>query len=127
MILRRREHAQSREIRITLEPLPAHDERIHDWLAETGQFRERAAKLQRRHLQHFRFRGSDPRGRQRRGALEHGDVADEIALPGRAENLLGLIACLEDFRLAAQDHRERRIALARAENNVPTFQAPAFA
>ena len=43
--------------------------------------------------------------------LQHRDVADEIALVRRGENLFGAIACLESFDFAAQENGQSEIAL----------------
>ncbi len=50
---------------------------------------------------------------QRCGAHEHRYIPDKIAWTGNCEDLLLPVARLENFQLAAQDHREPDVALAR--------------
>ena len=100
-----RDHAQARKLPVAHETSPPHDERVHDWLRDAGQFRERAPQFGRRDLQNLGLLGFHPGAGQRRRALEHGDVADEIARARCAEDLLGLFAFLENLDLAAQDDR----------------------
>ena len=54
-----------------------------------------------RDLQNLGLLGFHPGAGQGRGALEHCDVADEIALTRRAEDLLRLLALFENLDLAA--------------------------
>jgi hypothetical protein len=95
--------------------MPAHDEGADDRLAHARQFRERLPEPIRGHFQNLAFIRFASRAGHRRGAHEHRHVADEIARAGSREDLLLPVARLEDFQLAAQDHRQAEIALARFE------------
>ena len=116
-----RDDAQPGKLLVPLQPLPPHDESAHDRLAHARQLGERLPEPIRGHFQNFAFIRFAPRAGQRRRAREHRHVADEIARAGRREDLLLPVARLEDFQLAAQDHRQPEIALARFEDQ---FAAP---
>ena len=103
-----RENAQPGKLAVALQPLPTHDERAHDRLADAGQFRERLAKPVCGHFQNFALIRFASRIGQRRGAHEHRNVPDETARACSREDLLLPVARLEDFQLAAQDHRQAR-------------------
>ncbi len=111
-VFARREDAQPGKLVIPLQPLPPHDERVHDQLAHPGKLGERPAELLRRHVQQLGLVRFHARAGERRSALEHRDVADEIARARRGQDLLRAFAIFEDLHLAAEDDDEWEIALA---------------
>jgi hypothetical protein len=115
------EDAQPGKLAVALQPLPAHDERAHDRLANTRQLCERLAKPICGHFQNFALIGFASRASQRRGAHERRHVPNETARARGREDLLLPVARLEDFQLAAQDRRQPDIMLARF---VYQFAAP---
>ena len=108
-----REDAQPGKLAVALQPLPTHDERAHDRLADARQLRERLAKPFRGHFQNFALLGFASRAGHRRRAHERRHVPDETARARSREDLLLPVAQLEDFQLAAQDRRQPEITLAR--------------
>ena len=76
--------------------------------ADAGQLSERLPKPIRGHFQNLGFIRLASRAGQRRCAIEHRHVADEIARPGGRQDLLLSVARLEDFEFAAQDHHHVR-------------------
>lgn len=83
--------------------------------------------MRRRHFEEFRFLRFHTRAGERGGALKHGDVADEIAFARSRQNLLRVFTQLVNFQLAAQDHGERKVTLAGAENHLAAFADAPFA
>src|SRR5437762_930700 len=78
-----------------------HDQRIDNQGADSRQFGESATKFVRRNMQNLgRIRGDAGSG-QRRGALQHGDVAEKIALATGGEKLFCSVALFEYLNLAA--------------------------
>ena len=100
-----RNDAQPGELAVATEPPPAHDESVHNRLAHTGELGERAADFDRRNFQNFRLFRLHARTGQRGRALEHCDVADEIALSRCGENLFRAFACFKNFDFATQNNR----------------------
>ncbi len=94
-----RENAQPGKLAVALQPLPTHDERAHDRLADAGQLRERLAKPICGHFQNFALIRFASRIGQRRGAHEHRNVPDETARACSREDLLLPVARLKDFQL----------------------------
>ena len=117
-----RENAKPGKFPIASEATATHDECVHDGRAHTRYFGERAPEFGRWHFENFRFRRSHAGGSQGGCALQHRDVADEIALACGRENLFRAIARFENFDLAAQDYREAKIALAGFINQFAAFQ-----
>ena len=116
-----RENAQPGKLAVALQPLPTHDERAHDRLADARQLGQRLAKPICGHFQIFALIRFASRAGQRRGAREHRNVPDETARACSREDLLLPVARLKDFQLAAQDRRQPEITLARF---VYQFAAP---
>jgi hypothetical protein len=110
-----REDAQPGKLAVALQPLPTHDERAHDRLADARQLGQRLAKPICGHFQNFALIRFASRAGQRRRAHEHRNVPDETARARSREDLLLPVARLEDFQLAAQDRHQPEIALARFE------------
>src|SRR6266568_3807249 len=82
----------------------------------------RAPDLGCRDFQNFGLFRLHARCGQRGGALQHRNVADEVALPARGEDLLRTFPCFEDFGFAAQDNRQAEIALPCFEDKFATPQ-----
>src|SRR5207247_5643804 len=120
-----RDDAQTRKFLIPLQPAPPHDESLHDRFAHAWQFGERLPEPIRGHFQNLTFIRFAPRASQRCCAREHPDLSDEIARPGRREDLLLPVARRKYFHLAAQDDDEGEIALSRFEEQLaaPHFSA----
>ncbi len=119
--------AETIKILVPHETAAAHDEGVNDRLGHPGQFGQRASNSTGRHLQDFRLLRFYPRAGQGRGALEHGDIADKVALAWCAENLLGLFASFEDLGLTLKDDDERKIALPGAEDELAAMKGAPFA
>ncbi len=121
----RRHDAEPGKLAIALQPLPAHDERAHDRFAHPGQFGQRLPEPLRRHLQNLTLVRPASNGHQRRRAHQHRYVADKIPRTTGRENLLLAVTRLEGLECAAQDHRQRHIALAGCEYQLaPPHNAP---
>ena len=109
------ENAQPGKFPIASQSFSTHDQRLYDCLAHTGQFGERASKFSRGHVEYLRLVRRYPCCRKDRRALEHCDIAEEIALVCSAENLFDAIALLKRLESAAQDNGQPDIALPRFE------------
>ena len=68
-----------------------------------GSSAKRRREARRGNFQNLGFLRFAARRRQRRGPSEHPDFADEIARPGRGEDLLLPVARFKNLQLAAQD------------------------
>src|SRR6266404_8034745 len=84
--LTQRDDAQSGEFAVAPEPPSPHDESVYNGLAHPRELSERAADFDCRNLQNLGVFRLHARTRQRGRALEHCDVADEIALSRCSEN-----------------------------------------
>src|SRR5437867_6488374 len=115
------ENAQPGKLPIASQSLATHDQCLYDDLAHTGQFGERAPEFGRGHVEYLGFRRGYPHRGQGRRALQHRDIANEIALACSGEDLFRAIARLESLDLAAQDNGQTKVALPGFENQVATF------
>ena len=117
-----RQNAKPGKLAISIQPPSAHDQRVHDRCAYGRNFSERAAKFRRRHMKNFALVRRDPRAGKSGRALQHRNIADEIARARGRENLLGIIPLLERVQFAAEHNRQAEIALARFEDRVPALE-----
>src|SRR6476660_9590645 len=74
------QHTHAREFTIATKPSPSHDQGIDDCLAYGGDFRERAPEFSRRNMENLGLVRYNSARTENRCALEHRNVADEIAL-----------------------------------------------
>src|SRR5438876_1446101 len=110
-----RENAQPGKFPIASQSFSAHDQCLYDRLAYAGRFGERAPEFSRGHVEYLRLFRRYPRCRKDRRALEHRDIAEEIALARGAEYLFDAIALLNCLELAVPDKGMDGIALTRFE------------
>jgi hypothetical protein len=110
-----REDAQPGKFPIASQSFATHDQCLYDRLAHAWQFGERAPEFSRGHVEYLRLFRRHPRCRKDRRALEHRDIAEEIALARGAENLFDVVALLKRLEFAAQDNGQADIALPRFE------------
>ncbi len=122
-----RDDAQPRKLLVPLQSAPPHDESAHDHFAHTRQFCERLSQPCGGHFQNLAFIRFASRACQCRCAGEHPHLADKIALVGRSEDLLLLVARLEYFHLAVQNDDEGDIALSCFEDQFASWHFPARA
>src|SRR5262245_10261428 len=122
----RSEHTQSGKLVIATEPTSSHDQRVHDWFANPWQLCEHAPELSRRDMKNLGLVRCYARGRERRCALQHCHVADEIALVCDSEFHFDIIPALEDLYFAAQNNSQTDVALAGFVHDVPTLCGTAF-
>jgi hypothetical protein len=115
------ENTQPCKFPVPSQSFSAHDQCFYDRLAHSGQFGECATEFSRGHVEYLRLFRRYPGRRKDRRALEHRDIASEIALARGGENLFDAIALLERLEFAAQDDSQTDVALPCFEDELTAF------
>src|SRR5215472_12083035 len=76
----RSNHTQTGKLPIATNPTTSHDQRVHDWFANPWQLGQHAPEFVRRHIKDLGLVRCYARSCERRCALQHRNVADEIPL-----------------------------------------------
>jgi hypothetical protein len=122
----RSQYTQSSKFAVPRDSTPPHDQGVHDWFADPWYLSQHAPQFSRRQMKDLSFVRCDPRRRERRCALQHCDVANEIALVPDCEFLFDAIPLLDDLYFAAQDNRQTDVPLPGFEEHLTALDDTAL-
>src|SRR6476659_10535958 len=114
----RSEHTQSCKFAVPADSASPHDQRVHDWLANPWHAGQHAPEFSGRHVEDLAVVRCHSCGGERRCALQHRHIADEIALVRNGEFLFDVVPSLEDLYFATQNNSQPDVPLPRLIHHV---------
>src|SRR5262245_14507517 len=122
----RSEHTQTGKLVIATEPTSSHDQRVHNRFTDPWQLGQDAPEFSRGHIKDLGLVRCYARGCERRCALQHRNIANEIPLVRNCEFQFDVVPLLEDLYFAAQNNSQTDVPLPGLVHHVPALRGTAF-